>query len=80
MKQLLLILTSFIFGYFYLYISKLNNFKMLITTVMYTILYIYIIYLLNDGNINYILKISLILGYLLNNKCKILPKKRKVKN
>ncbi len=80
MKQLLLILTSFIFGYFYLYISKLNNFKMLITTVMYTILYIYIIYLLNDGTINYILKISLILGYLLNNKCKILPKKRKVKN
>lgn len=79
MKQLLLILTSFIFGYFYLYISKLNNFKMLITTVMYTILYIYIIYLLNDGTINYILKISLILGYLLNNKCKILPKKRKVK-
>lgn len=80
MKQLLLILISFIFGYFYLYISKLNNFKMLITTVIYTILYIYIIYLLNDGNINYILKISLILGYLLNNKCKILPKKRKVKN
>lgn len=80
MKQLLLILTSFIFGYFYLYISKLNNFKMLITTVMYTILYIYIIYLLNDGTINYILKISLILGYLLNNKCKILPKKCKVKN
>lgn len=80
MKQLVLILTSFIFGYFYLYISKLNNFKMLITTVMYTILYIYIIYLLNDGTINYILKISLILGYLLNNKCKILPKKRKVKN
>lgn len=80
MKQLLLILTSFIFGYFYLYISKLNNFKMLITTVMYTILYIYIIYLLNDGTINYILKISLILGCLLNNKCKILPKKRKVKN
>lgn len=80
MKQLFLILISFIFGYFYLYISKLNNFKMLITTVMYTILYIYIIYLLNDGNINYILKISLILGYLLNNKCKILPKKRKVKN
>ncbi len=80
MKQLLLILISFIFGYFYLYISKLNNFKMLITTVMYTILYIYIIYLLNDGTINYILKISLILGYLLNNKCKILPKKRKVKN
>lgn len=80
MKQLLLILTSFLFGYFYLYISKLNNFKMLITTVMYTILYIYIIYLLNDGTINYILKISLILGYLLNNKCKILPKKRKVKN
>ena len=80
MKQLLLILISFIFGYFYLYISKLNNFKMLITTVIYTILYIYIIYLLNDGTINYILKISLILGYLLNNKCKILPKKRKVKN
>ena len=80
MKQLLLILISFIFGYFYLYISKLNNFKMLITTVMYTILYIYIIYLLNDGTINYILKISLIFGYLLNNKCKILPKKRKVKN
>lgn len=80
MKQLFLILISFIFGYFYLYISKLNNFKMLITTVIYTILYIYIIYLLNDGNINYILKISLILGYLLNNKCKILPKKRKVKN
>ncbi len=80
MKQLFLILISFIFGYFYLYISKLNNFKMLITTVMYTILYIYIIYLLNDGTINYILKISLILGYLLNNKCKILPKKRKVKN
>ena len=80
MKQLFLILIFFIFGYFYLYISKLNNFKMLITTVMYTILYIYIIYLLNDGTINYILKISLILGYLLNNKCKILPKKRKVKN
>ena len=80
MKQLFLILISFIFGYFYLYISKLNNFKMLITTVMYTILYIYIIYLLNDGTINYILKISLILGYLLNNKCKILTKKRKVKN
>lgn len=80
MKQLFLILISFIFGYFYLYISKLNNFKMLMTTVMYTILYIYIIYLLNDGTINYILKISLILGYLLNNKCKILPKKRKVKN
>ena len=80
MKQLFLILISFIFGYFYLYISKLNNFKMLITTVMYTILYIYIIYLLNDGTINYILKISLILGYLLNNKCKILLKKRKVKN
>lgn len=80
MKQLFLIIISFIFGYFYLYISKLNNFKMLITTVMYTILYIYIIYLLNDGTINYILKISLILGYLLNNKCKILPKKRKVKN
>lgn len=80
MKQLFLILISFIFGYFYLYISKLNNFKMLITTVMYTILYIYIIYLLNDGTINYILKLSLILGYLLNNKCKILPKKRKVKN
>ena len=80
MKQLFLILISFIFGYFYLYISKLNNFKMLITTVINTILYIYIIYLLNDGTINYILKISLILGYLLNNKCKILPKKRKVKN
>ena len=80
MKQLFLILISFIFGYFYLYISKLNNFKILITTVMYTILYIYIIYLLNDGTINYILKISLILGYLLNNKCKILPKKRKAKN
>ncbi len=80
MKQLFLILISFIFGYFYLYISKLNNFKMLITTVIHTILYIYIIYLLNDGTINYILKISLILGYLLNNKCKILPKKRKVKN
>lgn len=80
MKQLILILISFIFGYFYLYISKLNNFKMLITTVIYTILYIYIIYLLNDGTINYILKISLILGYLFNNKCKILSKKCKVKN
>lgn len=80
MKQLILILISFIFGYFYLYISKLNNFKMLIATVIYTILYIYIIYLLNDGTINYILKISLILGYLFNNKCKILSKKCKVKN
>lgn len=80
MKQLILILISFIFGYFYLYISKLNNFKILITTVIYTILYIYIIYLLNDGTINYILKISLILGYLFNNKCKILSKKCKVKN
>lgn len=77
MKQLLLIILSILLGYLYAYITKLNNTKMFILTILFTLIYIYILFLLNDGIINYILKIALILGYILNYKCKTLIKKCK---
>lgn len=68
MNQLLLILISIIYGFISAYIfSKINKYHILILLSLFilTIIYIYIIYLLNNGSINYILKINIILGWYL---------------
>lgn len=78
MKQLILILISIIFGYLYAFFKNTKIIYLLIITILSTILYIFVLYILNDGIINLPLKLSLIIGYILNQKCQILLKKCKI--
>lgn len=66
--QILISLTfGFIYGFIFKYISKSMLFTCLITIAL-TIGYIYLIFNLNLGIINYILKLSIIAGFILFTK------------
>ena len=71
MSQLFQILISislgFLYGLIFKYISK-SKFLTCIITISLTIGYIYLMYNLNLGIINYILKISIIVGFILSTK------------
>ena len=78
MNQLIQIIVSLILGLFYGLIFKYISKSMLLTciiTFILTISYIYIIFLLNMGTINYILKISIISGFILSLKMSNLTKR-----
>ena len=73
MNQLFQIIISITLGFIYgLIFQKLNKNHLitLIITLLLTIFYITIIYYLNNGIINYILKISIISGFIIQKKCK----------
>lgn len=78
MNQLFQIIISIILGFLYGFIFKYISKSMLMTclvTFILTIGYIYIMFYLNLGIINYILKISTILGFILFLKTSNLKKK-----
>lgn len=78
MNQLIQIIISIIIGIIYgiiFTVSKNKKLFTLVCTIIITTLYIYLIYLLNNGTINYILKINLILGFLIYNYVSNLTKK-----
>lgn len=78
MNQLFQIIISLLIGIFYGFIFKYISKSMLITCIItftVTIGYIYIIFLLNMGTINYILKLSIISGFILYTKVSNLIKK-----
>ena len=78
MNQLIQIIISIILGQFYGLIFKYISKSMLLTciiTFILTISYIYLIFLLNMGTINYILKISIISGFILSLKVSNLTKR-----
>jgi hypothetical protein len=77
MNQLFQIIISIFVGFLYAFIFKLINKKLLLTTVITTILtvgYVILMYYINLGVINYILKLSIILGFIIFQKCKIFKK------
>ena len=68
MKQFLLIILSIFFGFVFSIIFKLTKNKYLITlliSIMFTLIYLFIMYIFNDGIINFTLKLSIIFGYIL---------------
>lgn len=78
MKQLLLIIISIIYGFVFSFIFKYlkkSFFLSLLQSVIFTSLYIYLMYILNSGTINYILKMSIIIGFLLYLKMSNIHKK-----
>ena len=78
MNQLIQIIISIILGQFYGLIFKYISKSMLLTciiTFILTISYIYLIFLLNMGTINYILKISIISRFILSLKVSNLTKR-----
>ena len=75
MKQLIQILISILYGFLYGFLYKYISHKLLITTIItmiITISYIALMYYLNNGIINYILKISIIIGFLIYSKKAVL--------
>lgn len=82
MKALLLILISISYGFLYAILFKYlkaNHLLMFITSILLTLLYIFMVYKLNNGIINYILKLSLIGGFYIYYKLSNQLKKRKNK-
>lgn len=80
MNHFFLIVFSITYGLFFGLLYQLTSkkyFFITISFIMATLIYIFIIYNINNGKINYILKISLICGFILYNKCKIYLKKCK---
>ncbi len=78
MNQFLQIVVSLILGFLYGLIFKFITKSMFITsivTILLTIGYIYIMFYLNLGIVNYILKLSIILGFILSLKVSNLSKK-----
>ena len=78
MNQLIQIIISIILGQFYGLIFKYISKSMLLTciiTFILTISYIYLIFLLNMVTIDYILKISIISGFILSLKVSNLTKR-----
>ncbi len=78
MNQFLQIVVSLILGFLYGLIFKFISKSMFITsivTILLTIGYIYIMFYLNLGIVNYILKLSIILGFILSLKVSNLSKK-----
>lgn len=78
MNQFLQILVSLILGFLYGLIFKFISKSMFITsivTILLTIGYVYIMFYLNLGIVNYILKLSIILGFILSLKVSNLSKK-----
>ena len=74
MIELALVLISFIFGvtsYISYRISKNNTILFAILILLNTLLFIYITYILYNGKISLILKISIITGFIL---CKVIEK------
>lgn len=68
MKQFLLIILSIFFGFVFSIIFKLTKNKYLITmliSIMFTLIYLFIMYIFNDGIINFTLKLAIIFGYIL---------------
>ena len=68
MNQLIQILVSVLFGFLYGVIFKWISKKLFLTSIVTTVLticYVAIMYFLNHGIINYILKISIIIGFIL---------------
>lgn len=77
MIQLLLIIISIIYGFLYSLLTtklKLNKINYIILTIIMTLIYVLIIYKLYNGNLSFVLKLSLITGYIL---CKVLKNKCK---
>ena len=78
MIQLFQIIISIITGLIYGIILpkiKKNLLLTLFTTTIITLLYIIFLYVINDGESNYLLKMNTILGYLLQNYVSNLYKK-----
>ncbi len=78
MKELLLIIISIIYGFTFSFIFRYLKTSLLLSllqSITFTSTYIYIMYILNNGIINYILKISIIIGFVLYLKVSNLPKK-----
>ena len=79
MIQFLLVLLSILYGFLYSLTSNLfkkNLILFSIYTILATLLYVFILYKLYNGNISFLLKISLVLGYIL---CKVTIKNVKLK-
>ena len=82
--QVISLLVSFIYGIVFYILSKFNKYiisnknnivKLLVTTVYVVdmvIIYIFIMYRINFGNIHPYFFISLILGFVLSIKCKFI--------
>ena len=82
--QVISLLVSFIYGIVFYILSKFNKYiisnknnivKLLVTTVYVVdmvIIYIFIMYKINFGNIHPYFIISLILGFVLSIKCKFI--------
>lgn len=82
--QVISLLVSFIYGIVFYILSKFNKYiisnknnivKLLVTTVYVVdmvIIYIFIMYEINFGNIHPYFIISLILGFVLSIKCKFI--------
>jgi len=88
MKQLFLLLISFVYGYiFAIAHTLLNKIKLkkniylliinFIFFLIFTLLYITLIYILNKGHIHLYMKLILILGFFISKYCKISVKKLK---
>ena len=78
MNQLIQIIISILYGFIYGIIFKFISKKLMLTTIITAILtvsYIVIMYFLNFGIINYILKISIIIGFIFYTKVSKLKKK-----
>lgn len=78
MNQLIQILLSVFWGFVYGMVFKLISKRLLLVllfSTFITIIYVLLMYYLNNGIINYILKISIILGFIINYKVSNLRKK-----
>ena len=78
MIQLFQITISLTLGFFYGFIFKHISKSMLITcliTILLTVGYIYLMFYINLGVINYILKICIVVGFILSIKVSNLKKK-----
>ena len=78
MSQLIQILISILYGFIYGFIFKLISKKLFITAIVTTIItisYVALMYYINLGIINYILKLSIILGFIIFLKVSNLKKK-----
>lgn len=78
MRQAIQIIISLLLGFaFGILFKKVSN-SLLLTLVLstvFSIMYIILMYFINNGNINYILKISIVLGFIINYKVSNLRKK-----
>ena len=82
--QVMSLLVSFVYGIVFYILSRFNKYiisnknnivKLLVTTVYVVdmvIIYLFIMYKINFGNIHHYIIISLILGFVLSIKCKFI--------